>query len=298
MRAATLAVMLSASFASAAVSPGSSPEPAPVKWAAKDVEGNAVTVPARDRPCLLLFVRTDQSRSQDALAQLTALPKQQLAALQLAVVVSGEHAAQRAKELAKSAGCPWPVVADPDYRASDGMSVRVWPTTLLVLPSGRVSAHLAGLPPTYGRDLDVHVRFATGAIGAAERDRVLAGGDAAPDTPEQAAQRRIRTARRLLDEGKTQQALVLLDPKTESAVARWQVALLRGIAAARAEEWKAARALFQEATKLNPQPAEAWYRLGLVYQHLSQPAEAADAFRRAFESTDTGREFVVPSSLP
>jgi tetratricopeptide (TPR) repeat protein len=263
--------------------------PAPVRWSAKDVAGNAVSVPRRDRPCLVLFVRTDQPRSHDALAQLKSLPKERLDSLQVTVVVSGVEASRRAKELARSDECPWPAVADPDYRASDAMAVRVWPTTLLVQPSGEVAAHLAGMPPTYARDLEAHVSYATGSITPAERDRRLSGSDAVADTPQQAAQRRIQTARRLLDKGMTEQALALLDGKTEAAVPRWQAALLRGMASAQSGDWEAARKLLEEATKLNPDPAEAWYRLGLVYQHLKEWEPAADAFRKAFETTDAGR---------
>ena len=271
------------------VTAAAAPGPAPVRWSAKDVAGNAVAVPQRDRACLVLFVRTDQPRSHDALVQLKSLPKERLAALQVTVVVSGVQASQRAQELARSGDCPWPAVADPDYRASDAMAVRVWPTTLLVQSSGEVAAHLAGLPPTYARDLEAHVSFATGVISAAERDRRLTGSEAVTDTPQQAAQRQIQTARRLLDKGMTDQALALLDARTEAAVPRWQVALLRGMASAQAGDWEAAKKQLVEATKLNPDPAEAWYRLGLVHQHLKEWEQAADAFRKAFEATETGR---------
>jgi tetratricopeptide (TPR) repeat protein len=263
--------------------------PAPVQWSGKDVAGHAVELPQRNRACLVVFVRTDQPRSHDALTKLRSLSKEQLEPLQVTVVLSGEQAAERAKELARSGECPWPAVADPEYRAADALAVRVWPTTLLILPSGQVAAHLAGLPPTYARDLDAHVSFATGAIGEAERDRRLANGDAVADTPQQAAQRRVETARRLLDKGMTEQALALLDEKTENALPRWQVALLRGTASAQAGDWEAARKTLQEATKLNPEPAEAWYRLGLVFQHLKEWEQAAAAFRHAFEATDAGR---------
>ena len=281
MRTAALTVFLTATCLAAA--------PAPVKWSGKDVDGNAISVPQRNRPCLVLFVQTDQSRSHDALKQLKSLPREQLASIQVSVVVSGERAAQRAKELSKSGDCPWPAVADLDYAASDAMAVRVWPTTLLVLPSGEVAAHLAGLPPTYARDLDAHLAFATGAIKADERDRRLAAGDTVADTPQQAAQRRIQTARRLLDKGMTDQALALLDEKTEQAVPRWQIDLIRGIASAKTADWQAARKLLLDATKLNPDPAEAWYRLGLVHQRQKQWEQAADAFRKAFEATEAGR---------
>ena len=219
-------------------------------------------------------------------------------ALDVKVVVSGDKAEERARELARSGECPWTTVPDPDYRATDALSVRAWPTTLLVLPSGEVAAHLAGLPPTFARDLDAHVAFATRGIGATERDRRLAGGDVVADSPRQAAQRRIQTARRLLDKGMTEQALALLDPETEKNAAPGQAALIRGIASARSGDWDAARKTLREATNLNPEPAEAWYRLGLVCQQLKEWEQASEAFRKAFEATDAGRALRPASETP
>jgi hypothetical protein len=296
LRRAVLAALLGAGAAASAGAAGAAP--ATPQWSGKDVGGNAVTLPQRNRTCLVLFVRTDQPKSHDALSRLRSLSKERLAAVDVAVVVSGEKADERAKELARSGECPWTTVADPDYRATDAMSVRVWPTTLLVLPSGEVAAHLAGLPATFSRDLDAHLAFAVRAIDAAERDRRLAGGDVVADSPRQAAQRRVQMARRLLDKGMTEQALALLDPKTEENASPGQIALIRGTASAQSGDWEAARKALREATKLNPEPAEAWYRLGVVCQHLKEWEQASEAFRKAFEATDAGRALKPASETP
>ena len=290
LRRLALAALLGAASAGAA--------PASLQWSGKDIGGNAVAVPQRNRVCLLLFVRTDQPKSHDALARLRSLSKDQLAPLDVTVIVSGDKADERAKELARSGECPWTTVADPDYRATDALSVRVWPTTLLVLPSGEAAAHLAGLPPTFSRDLEAHIAFATRAIDASERDRRLAGGDVVADSPRQVAQRRVQMARRLLDKGMTEQALAMLDPTTEENAPPGQVALIRGTASAQSGDWEAARTALRQATKLNPKPAEAWYRLGLVCQHLKEWEQASEAFRKAFEATDAGRALRPISDAP
>ena len=45
----------------------------------------------------------------------------------------------------------------------------------------------------------------------------------------------------------------------------------------------------QEALKLNPDPAEAHYFLGVAYQRQGQPDKAAASFKAAFEHTPTGK---------
>ena len=57
-------------------------------------------------------------------------------------------------------------------------------------------------------------------------------------------------------------------------------------------------ALIDAAVKLNPNPAEAYYFLGQVYQQLKQADKAAEAFRMAFEATEAGRRVMAPAAGP
>jgi len=73
----------------------------------------------------------------------------------------------------------------------------------------------------------------------------------------------------------------------------WQVPLLRGRALMALGEWEQAAKVLPEAMKLNPDPTEAHYLLGLVYEHEKNYADAAGEYRKAFESTAPGTVFAT-----
>ena len=50
-----------------------------------------------------------------------------------------------------------------------------------------------------------------------------------------------------------------------------------------------AKTLLTDATKLNPDPAEAFYLLGRVYEHDGDAGHAAECYRKAFELSTEGK---------
>ena len=52
--------------------------------------------------------------------------------------------------------------------------------------------------------------------------------------------------------------------------------------------------VLKRAIALNPDPAEAYYALGLLHQHKGEWEPAAKAYRAAFESTVPGRTIKAP----
>ena len=309
---------------------GAQENAAAVQWSGKDIAGKDVSIPAAGKTSLLLFIMAEQAQSRDAIKQMAA-SLGGAGDLQVLVVISGEQAAAGSVGLQKSGQCPWPIVADTDYAASGKASVRVWPTTVLVSPSGEVIGHLAGVPKTYARDLDSYLAFAAGKINKDELAKRLSTDTVIADSPEQIASRHLQVAQRLLEKGLSEQAraelnaglklhpqspalklmltrvlivlgeptgaLKTLDELEGLPVSPSQIALLRGKAMVSMGKWDAAAELLQRAVRLNPEPAAAWYELGLVYQHTGDWSKAADAFRRAFESTDMGRK-VIPATQP
>lgn len=301
-------------------------EPSTVQWGGTDVRGAKVTVPQAGRTSVLLFVMAEQARSQDLIKQVATLIHDR-DAFQVIVVLSGEQAAAQAAKLNSAGECPWPIVPDPDYTASGTMAVRVWPTTLLVQPSGEVLAHLAGLPKAYAKDLESYLSFAAGKIDRAALEQRLIAHDLVADDPSQVAARHLRVAQRLADKGLLDQAraelatamklqpastgqqltitrilIIVGEPDAAlkvlagidaTSVPPWQLAQLKGAALLKLGHWEEARSALADATTLNPQPAEPWYQLGLVYEHLKDPARAAEAFRCAFESTDDGHRIAA-----
>ena len=128
---------------------------------ANDVDGKAVKVPQADRASVLVFLMAEQPQSQKVIEQLTGVlgPNP---AVQVVAVISGQQARALADSLkGKLRG---PVVIDPEYAIAGKMSVRAWPTTLVILPSGEEAAHLAGLAKSYTKDLAAYLDFAGGKI--------------------------------------------------------------------------------------------------------------------------------------
>jgi Flp pilus assembly protein TadD len=219
-----------------------------------------------------------------------------------------------------------PVVLDPDYAACGKMSVHVWPTTVLVNASGQQVAHLAGISNTYAKELEAYLAFASGVIDKAALTQKLAANNVIGDSSGQAASRHLQVADRLLEKGhvaeaqdelaeglkkepasvplKVRMAKVLLlkgdakgataivDTLDAAAVPAWQLNLLRGEAALAQGQVDTALELLQEAVKLNPNPAEAQYQLGLAYQQKDDQQHAAEAFRAAFEATAAGKALI------
>ncbi len=296
---------------------------AKVEWSGKDASGAAMRIPG-DKPTILLFLMPEQAQSAQALKDAQAVVKD--SPVERTVIFSGN-----AKPGPDVAASTWRVILDSEYALSGKLSVRVWPTTVLLDESGQVIAHLAGLPKNYDKDLDSYLAFATKRIDKAGLDQRLHNHDVVADSPEQIADRHFQVAQRLMDKGLVEQARVELteglklhphSPQLQltlvramlmlgdadgamkaiekidaSAIPASHLNMLRGESLIQLGKWEDARRTLEEAVKLNPQPAEAWYQLGLVHEHSADWAHAAEAYRKAFESTRTGRR-AAPTTQP
>lgn len=300
-------------------------EAKPVQVTTRDAGGAEVKVPQADRPSLLLFLRADQEQSRTAADNAKSALKD-LPAVQVLVVLSGAGDAQQVKKFTE--GLPWPVVNDPDFGMVGQLQVRVWPTSIVVMSDGKELARLRGLPQSYARDLNAYLSFATGKIDRKALDQRLGAPEIIGDTPEQMAGRHLQVADRLMEKGLTEQARLELDrglklhpqdQRIELALARvylmldqpqqaqallgkydeksalaGEVGTLKGWALVSLKKWDEAIPTLQAAIRLNPNPAEAYFFLGVAYQAKAQWSEAAAAFRAAFEATPGGRLIAAP----
>ena len=298
-----------------------------VKWSAADLRGGKVEVPLADHPSVVMFVRGDQPQSKQAVEQANAVLKKS-DGTQAVIVLSGQQDAAAPTNAAATLGWTGPVVLDANYAASGSMGVHVWPTTVVVAPSGEQVAHLPGISPAYGSQLEAYVSFAAGKIDRATLKQRLSSTEVVGDTAEQMAARHLQVAQRLMDKGlldqgqaelaqglkrqpknaalqvamakvllrrgDTKQAMAMADGLAPDAVPAWQRNLLRGQVLLATEQWDAALPVLQEAMKLNPEPAEAQYDLGRVYAHKGDWQHAAEAFRAAFEATPAGKAVSSP----
>ncbi|MCY2929299.1 MAG: tetratricopeptide repeat protein [Planctomycetota bacterium] len=295
-------------------------EPKTIALKAKAVGGADIAVPQADKPTVLLFARPGQEQSVKAVESLKNALKD-AGSIQVVVVLSGEQLADAAGKLLKDLA--WPVVMDADYEIVGSCRVHVWPTTLIVSPQGAEMVHLAGLPQTYARDLAAWVAFATKKIDRAALDKQLATTDVIVDSHQQQAGRHLQVAQQLLEKGLADQAraeidqglklapddarLLLLSAKAMllqkdaagalaaaeklegKALPASQLGTIKGAALVALKQPDKAIGVLTEALKLNPTPMETYYFLGLAYQQKGKTAEAAAAFRTAFEHTGEGR---------
>lgn len=296
--------------------------PVAVKWSATATDGQKLAVPAADRPTMVLFVRADQPQSRQAVRQ--ALPIVQAAGnVQQILVLSGHQDMATAQKLAQQMQWNGGVVLDPDYAASGQMHIHVWPTTVLVNAKGEQVAHLAGVSNVYANELEAYLAFAAGTIDRAALTQKLATNKVVGDSNEQMASRHLQVADRLLERGKVAEAkgeleeglklepnsaslklamaklmliqgdakgaTALIEGINASAVAPWQLGLLRGKAALAQGQVDEAITQLQGSLKLNPNPAEAQYELGRAYEQKGAYKEAATSFRAAFEGTGQGK---------
>jgi tetratricopeptide (TPR) repeat protein len=300
-------------------------QPLVINWSGKDVTGADVKVPV-DRPSIVAFVRADQEQSKQAIKQLQATAGDTRAA-QVVVILSGPLAADQAKTLWEQLPRTWSVVVDADFAASGKMAIHVWPTTLVIKASGAQVAHLAGMPKTFATDLAAYLDFVAGKIDDATLQKRLTTQDVITDSPAQAASRHLQVAQRLLEQSQVEQAKTELtaglkyvpnDPMLQLTLARvyvllsqpkdaidildklpagatpaWQASLVRAKALIALEKWADAKAILPEALKLNPDPAEAHYLLGLCYQHDQDWPHAAEQFRLAVEKSAAGQRMTI-----
>jgi tetratricopeptide (TPR) repeat protein len=198
----------------------------------------------------------------------------------------------------------------------------------VVTPDGKELTRLRGLPESYARDLGAYLAFATKKIDRKTLDLKLAGTEIVSDSPEQMAERHLQVALRLMEKGLIEQAQHELDTavklqagnqRIELALARvyltldqplkaqtllekyneksplaGEVGTLKGWALVSLKKWDEAIPTLQAAIRLNPNPSEAYFFMGVAYQAKAQWPQAAAAFRSAFESTPTGRLISAP----
>ena len=314
-----LMLALLASSAAAQTTPAAT-APQPLTWSARDTSDRGIAIPSA-QTSLLVFLRPGQPQSEETIKLLLPLLKERKD-VQVVGIVSGDDAGVGAAQLEKG---KWtaPVVADTGYDASGKFGVRVWPTTVVVSPQGGQVAHLPGLPVTFSNDVAAYLDFSAGKLDRAALDKQLANRQIVADSQDQKAARHAEVALRLAEKGMKELAqaevvkalelkpsepgLLLSLTRTdlmtgdvkgaEALLARIpagarspaEMNVLKGWCAIQAERWADARTLLLDAAKLNPDPAEALYLLGRVYEHDADPARAAECYRKAFEHSTEGK---------
>jgi tetratricopeptide (TPR) repeat protein len=336
MRLFIVAVLLAVSLAIGNLIAAPTPAPTAKKsLSAVDTDGHTVTIPSEGRATVLVFIMTEQPQSQKAVEEVAAalgaysaggLPAGRQ--VQVVMVLSGQQPEAAAKTLKSK--LPGSVVIDADYALAGKMSVRAWPTTLVILPDGEELGHLAGLAQSFGKDLSCYLDFVAGKIDRETLKSRISSSQVVADDAHQMAMRHLEVAERqlakglltdaqqelekglkldprnadlqlanarlLLLRGQPEQAMAALDKMDPASAAPWRVDTLRGRCLVALKQWDTAATVLARAVRLNPEPGEAYYALGLLYEQRGDWTSAAKAFRSAFESTPAGRAVTVPET--
>jgi predicted CXXCH cytochrome family protein len=295
-------------------------EPIVVKWSARNIAGSEVKVPADQRPSVLLFLRADQAQSRQVV-KMAAAATPQVNLAQVVVVFSGPQAEEHAAAFAATKIVNWPIVADPDSTLSNPLGVEVWPATLVVQDDGVLVAHVGGAPLSLAVELQAYLDLAANRIDRATLNERLAKYELIGDGPAECAAWNLQMGRKLMDEGKAEEArmvltdglrfqpdsvelrveivrvladlklaeqgLKLLQQLPPDAMPAWEQDVLRGRMLASLGQWEEARRLAMGVLKENPGLGEAHYLMGMVYEHDRDWEKAAQQYRAAH--TESGR---------
>jgi tetratricopeptide (TPR) repeat protein len=293
----------------------------------KDLAGKEVSVPHAKQATILLFLRTDQEQTAPTIAGVKkALEK--LPAAQVLIVLSGKLPAERVKAFAGKVS--WPVILDPEYTIVGQFQIRVWPTNIVIMSSGQELKRFTGMPQSYLGSLEAYLAFATGRIDRATLDKNLSSSDVVADSDQQMAARHLQVARRMMEKrlldqawrelgealklqpsdpelqltkaeillllGKPSEALAALSSLDAKSTMSSTFGVLKGSALVATGKYDQAIEILKGAVKLNPNPAQAYYYLGVAYQNKKLTSQAAAAFRAAFEATPMGRTVLPVAS--
>ena len=293
--------------------------PRSVQWSAKDIKGAAVSVPA-DRPSVLAFIRADQDLTRQVLAAIQKTVVDTRMA-QVVLIFSGPLAEKQAQQQAWENSQNWPIVADSAFSASGKLNIHVWPTTLVINPTGQEVAHLAGATRNFSQELEAYLALAAGKIDKQGLEQRLTTREVIIDGPRERAARHVRMAQQffsqertsqakaeldkalalqpddaaskllmsklLVAEGKPAEALKAIEGVDPASTSGWRIGVGRLRVLIALGRWDEAKALASEVTKLNPDPGEAHYLSGLVWAHSQDWEKAAAAFRSAYEAVQS-----------
>lgn len=325
IRVKPIAIAVTVAILSFSAVAASGDEKRTVKLKAKDLAGKEVSVPHARQAAVLLFLRVDQEQTAPTVAGVKkALEK--LPAFQVLVVLSGKLPAERVTALSEKLS--WPIILDPEYKIVGQLQIRVWPTNIVILPGGEELKRFTGMPQSYLQSLDAYLAFASGKIDRATLDKNLASTDVVADSSQQMAARHLQVARRMMEKrlfdqawrelgealklqpgdpelqltkaeillllNKPSEALVVLNSLDAKSSESSRFGVMKGSALVATGKFDEAIEILEGAVKLNPNPGEAYYFLGVAYQKKKRWSEAAAAFRAAFEATPLGRT-VLPS---
>lgn len=286
---------------------------------ARDLQNQPHDIPTAGRPTVLVFLHPGQKESDLAVSEVA----QDLAkAKQLSIlgIISGPADAA-VRPAVDAIHWNWPLLTDPAYSLSGDFQVNAWPTTIIFDSQGNPVGRIAGRPYNLKASLAAYVAYVSGTLTRAQLDEELTRLQIVQDDADQKAHRHLLLVKQFLTSGRVEDAaaqmqqaqdlapaaealrllmareLLLLGETTqadavlatiEGTSQSGELALLRGRSAIAAGRWQEAKNLLLKPQTSFPDPtsqAETQYLLGVIHTHNNDYLQAAQAFRKAYETT-------------
>lgn len=308
------------SYAFRSVSVGSA---APVA-AVKDLKGREVKLAFGQRPVVLLFWRTNQGFSLEALKDLEQIKREwPQRGVEIFAIAEGGIPAATVEGAIKSLNLSYPIYLDPQRKAEEEYGVIVFPSTGIVGPDGRLKFYLPSRNSNYREIVHGRLKVELGLLGEKEFERQMKQIGEELGEERARADEHLKTGLRLSRQGQSKEALqelkqaATLDPElidahlalgyayldsgdAEVAQREFEWVLKRhsaspgarlgiGISAVRLGHLDKGIEILKEAVEINPDPVQGYYELGKAYEKKGDLQQAMHAYKWAVKKLLQGR---------
>lgn len=286
---------------------------------ARDLNNQPHDIPTAGRPTVLIFLHPGQKENDLAVSEV-ANDLANAKGLSIMGIISGpaDAAPRRAVD---AMGWNWPLLTDPSYSLSGDFQVNAWPTTIVFDAQGNPAGRIAGHPINLKNTLAAYIAYVSGTLTRAQLDEELTRQQIVQDDADQKAHRHLLLVQQFLTSGRVEDAAAQLQQaqdlcpaaeplrllmarellilgetaQADSVLATvegtsnpGELALLRGRCAIATGHWQEVKDYLAKAQAAQTDPAgkaEVQYWLGILSEHEANYRQAAEVFRKAYEST-------------
>jgi tetratricopeptide (TPR) repeat protein len=216
--------------------------------------GRAALLSGAAKVNVVLFFRTDQDRSLEALRQSAGCEKALAGkSVHWAAIVSGSAAPEEAKAVAATAGIQMPVLLDEGDLLYEKLQIRLHPAIAILDANGVVQSIESYRQLDFADVIQARIRLALGEIDQAALDRALNPevSRLPGDDPAKKAMRDVNLARRLIEVGQFDAAVKQAQHAMEQAPVPAAFGVL-GLAYARLGRCPEAKRMLDQAQKATP----------------------------------------------